>query len=202
METSIDPAIIEARRIKKRDNERRWRQKNPKGEAERKRRYRLKYPDKTRAISAKRMREWREKQGDTEREKAAARMKAWREANAVHFHAYRAGHYQKNADLIKAAVKKWRTDNRDRYLKLHALWDGTRRAAEGKTTMAEYEVIWIKQSGLCVYCGADLEVSCEIDHIQPISRGGSNWPDNIQLVCFRCNRRKHTKTDAEFRALT
>lgn len=53
----------------------------------------------------------------------------------------------------------------------------------------------------CPYCGALLdERSAEVDHKKPLSRGGSDEIFNLQVVCRRCNREKHSKTDAEYRA--
>ena len=43
----------------------------------------------------------------------------------------------------------------------------------------------------CVFCGRNAkEVTLEIDHIIPFSRGGSNESDNLQTLCFDCNRGK------------
>jgi 5-methylcytosine-specific restriction endonuclease McrA len=44
------------------------------------------------------------------------------------------------------------------------------------------------------------EQSYHIDHMIPLSRGGSNWPSNLQLLCPRCNLSKHAMTDEEWRA--
>lgn len=34
----------------------------------------------------------------------------------------------------------------------------------------------------------------DVDHIRPLSRGGSNWPDNLACACASCNRSKNDKT--------
>lgn len=34
----------------------------------------------------------------------------------------------------------------------------------------------------------------EIDHIYPLSKGGSNWTDNKQYICRDSNREKSNKT--------
>ena len=45
----------------------------------------------------------------------------------------------------------------------------------------------------CRECGTSKnETSLEIDHIVPVSRGGTNDIDNLQTLCRECNRMKHT----------
>jgi hypothetical protein len=47
---------------------------------------------------------------------------------------------------------------------------------------------------LCPICGSDLTiVPFHIDHIHPRSRGGSDDPSNLQLLCATCNLHKHAK---------
>lgn len=37
-----------------------------------------------------------------------------------------------------------------------------------------------------------------IDHVWPLSKGGSNGPENLVLACAECNLRKSAKTPMEF----
>ncbi len=49
----------------------------------------------------------------------------------------------------------------------------------------------------CMYCGKE-NVSLEIEHIIPKSRGGSNRIDNLGIACHECNQAKGNKTAEEF----
>jgi 5-methylcytosine-specific restriction endonuclease McrA len=44
----------------------------------------------------------------------------------------------------------------------------------------------------CQHCGKTVEdgVKLEIDHIIPVSLGGTNKMDNLQVLCMECNRGK------------
>jgi hypothetical protein len=45
----------------------------------------------------------------------------------------------------------------------------------------------------CELCGrntAEDDVKLEVDHIIPVSRGGTSDPENLQVLCFDCNRGK------------
>ncbi len=56
----------------------------------------------------------------------------------------------------------------------------------------------------CWYCGEDLtqsgRMSYEIDHIHPVSKGGTNEPSNLVASCRTCNGKKADMTLKEFRA--
>ncbi|MDA2916652.1 HNH endonuclease [Nitrospinae bacterium AH_259_B05_G02_I21] len=48
--------------------------------------------------------------------------------------------------------------------------------------------VWRRDEGRCKECGSNKNL--ELDHIIPISKGGSNTARNIQLLCEICNRLK------------
>jgi 5-methylcytosine-specific restriction endonuclease McrA len=53
------------------------------------------------------------------------------------------------------------------------------------------------QNKCCYYCGAS-EKPLQVEHLVPVSKGGTNFISNIVLACAHCNASKHSKTDLEF----
>ena len=50
----------------------------------------------------------------------------------------------------------------------------------------------------CVLCGASgREARLEVDHLIPVSLGGTDDPANLRCLCFQCNRGKHVKIETE-----
>ena len=51
----------------------------------------------------------------------------------------------------------------------------------------------------CRHCGVSVEdephLLLEIDHIVPVSKGGLTTEDNLQTLCWRCNRSKGDKME-------
>ena len=67
----------------------------------------------------------------------------------------------------------------ERHLSIRTFTDNQKRAA--------YE----RQSGICPKCGKHFDLNgMEADHITPWSIGGKTTPDNCQMLCKDCNRRK------------
>ena len=57
------------------------------------------------------------------------------------------------------------------------------------------------QGWKCPYCGTDVSGRVgTIDHKIPVSRGGTSEPDNLAIICQRCNSSKNDSTPEEYHA--
>lgn len=106
--------------------------------------------------------------------------------------------------------RAWRADIRKRYdhkyIKVRVETNNRRarnKGAAGVLSVDEVEELLFEQKELCSnfdYCKTSL-LKFDIDHMHPVSRGGSNEMDNIQLLCERCNDDKSDLTHGEYRAV-
>ena len=64
-------------------------------------------------------------------------------------------------------------------------------------TMKLREIIKKRDNYTCCYCGNSIHdepnLLLEIDHIIPISKGGCTVEENLQTLCWKCNRAKSNK---------
>jgi hypothetical protein len=98
--------------------------------------------------------------------------------------------------------REWRTDYRLKNPEAHRERVRLRRSrlnkAAGSHTDEDLARIRRRQKDRCRYCQTPLNGKGHRDHIVPVSRGGSNYPRNMQWLCSDCSLRKSTKSEAEF----
>lgn len=73
------------------------------------------------------------------------------------------------------------------------------RALPNTLTETEWQEILKAYDNKCAYCNKS-HPKLEKEHKTPVLHGGGRTKENTLPVCPRCNRRKISKTDEEFRA--
>lgn len=64
----------------------------------------------------------------------------------------------------------------------------------------ERQSIREKLHGHCAYCGCELPLGkMQVDHLKPLSRGGTDTLDNMLPACRSCNHYKHSADLETFR---
>ena len=131
------------------------------------------------------------------RERAKARSKEWYAKNKDRVLRKAAGYYKENKPAVIAKIKAYEERNPEKAAAWRATRVHTRRAkilgAEGKFTRHDIDRIMKLQKCKCANCGRSLKNGKHIDHRVPISKGGSNGPENIELLCPPCNYAKGAK---------
>ena len=103
-----------------------------------------------------------------------------------------AGKRSRSASMILLNYRKLQ----DIEEKLEALTQKSNHAKRqrSKMTPALKKAILERDSYTCQNCGNSIykepNLLLEIDHIVPVSKGGKTEPDNLQTLCWRCNRSK------------
>lgn len=67
--------------------------------------------------------------------------------------------------------------------------------ASGSFTSRDWKKLCKQYDHTCLCCGRrEPEIKLTVDHVIPLSAGGTSSIDNIQPLCQSCNSSKHTKT--------
>lgn len=178
----------------------RWRAENPESAKERSARWRARHPEKVgewgrkhperrREISKRFYAEHPEKKDEyylSHKDEISAYHTAWYSLNKGHVRARAREYYKNNKDRFRAYV-----------MNRHAKVAG----AVGTHCGADIESLLGKQRFLCAACGKDISARYHVDHIIPLSRGGGNGVENLQVLCPECNLSKGTKTMDEWSSI-
>jgi 5-methylcytosine-specific restriction endonuclease McrA len=92
----------------------------------------------------------------------------------------------------------WRSRNLERSRQIVIRSRARSAGAEGTHTVADVLRIYHEQGGRCFYCRTLLGTQYDVEHKDPLSRGGSNDAENICCSCHSCNARKSDRTAQEF----
>lgn len=70
-----------------------------------------------------------------------------------------------------------------------------KRRSQIKEYKKIFKTLLNKYNFTCIHCGEKEEKKLTIDHILPISKGGGDEIDNLQILCRSCNSKKGTRIE-------
>jgi 5-methylcytosine-specific restriction endonuclease McrA len=101
---------------------------------------------------------------------------------------------EEKREKCRRLVRNWKERNPDRVRFLNR-----KRRLGNPTPSNETLNILLSKPPICSYCGKKIEGrDLTIDHVIPISHGGTNILANLVLACRSCNERKRDRTLEEF----
>lgn len=105
---------------------------------------------------------------------------------------------KENPEKVRSYKRNYWLKNREKWRAYKRRWRALKQNSGGSHTDKDIELLFVSQEGLCAYCSVELGDSWHVDHMMPLSRGGTDDPVNLALACAPCNLSKGSKTVEEF----
>jgi 5-methylcytosine-specific restriction endonuclease McrA len=114
-------------------------------------------------------------------------------------------YYRKNREVLLAYQIEYREKNREKVRNYFRVIKRRRRSAEGEISTEQWDTLvnFYCSDGRCIACGKLFGEAwrdrLSLDHIVPLSRGGTHWPENVQPICCSCNSSKGNREIVDYR---
>jgi 5-methylcytosine-specific restriction endonuclease McrA len=125
-------------------------------------------------------------------QKHIAGSKRWSDENPDARRAASRRYAAKNRERIAAYRKAWRKANPEKHVAQEHLRRTRKASSNGAYTADQWRCLCALFGHKCLRC-ARTDIALTVDHVVPLSHGGSNAIDNIQPLCAGCNSAKGTR---------
>lgn len=136
------------------------------------------------ALIVQRSRQWRA----DNRERHRAYSREWQADHPEQARATQQRWYAENRERGNASKRAWTKRNRAYARAALIAYRARKRDAPGKASIEAIAARIAFYGGRCWICRSD--DAREVDHVKPLTKGGSNWPANLRPICRSCNGRK------------
>lgn len=151
------------------------------------------YQAKYRSENSEKIKERHAKYRSENPKKLKERKAKYYVANSEKIKERHAKYCAENYEKIKEINKKWFAENPEKRKASHHLRRARLAGCKGSYTVQEWINLCVYYGNKCLRCGRD-DVKLTVDHVVPISKGGSNSINNLQPLCMSCNCSKHANT--------
>jgi len=154
-------------------------------------------PTRKHAYCHKCMSSYGKKYREKYKKEISQRMKRYREENKEVICLQRSRYYQANIEQEQERKRKYHQNNPQASFN-----SSVRRRHRTKDLVPIDKTTWLfimhRDRFTCQYCGTRLTKETRtLDHVQPVSKGGSNEVGNLQASCRSCNSKKGIRSPAE-----
>lgn len=125
-------------------------------------------------------------------ERHRAYSKKWREANRAAVRATQQAWKVAHRDHVRQRARNWVRSNLDRFRIYNQKRRASTHAAADTLTLSEWRDILEYFNHACAYCLRS-DAPMNIEHVIPLSKGGSHTKENVVPACGSCNSKKGTR---------
>ena len=151
-------------------------------------------PEKSRKNHIASSKRWKENNLARHKELTAK----WRAENKEYAKAYSKTHYENNKERSLELSRLWKKNNPNASRVIDHRSRAKRALAEGSYLKSDITALLENQTYRCACCKTSVKKKYTIDHVVPLARGGTNYKENLQILCKSCNSSKNARSSIEF----